>query len=164
MSKRYSIVDKLIETFGDWRRRRRDIREIRDLDRTESAKIARELNIQPRDLDTLVRQGPHAADELPDLLALLGIDRGLLAKTQPLVLRDMTRVCTTCQQKHRCNRDLAAGTSAQHYAEYCLSASTIDDLKNEVRSKAQVSSWRSRADYLTGFPPLNARSRRIGRY
>jgi hypothetical protein len=144
MSKRYSIVDKLIEALSDWRRRRADIREIRELDSRESAKIARELNIQPRDLDTLVRQGPHAADELPDLLALLGIDRELLAKTQPLALRDMTRVCTSCQQKHRCNRDLAAGTSAQHYAEYCLSASTIDDLKRRL-IKAQVSSWRSRA-------------------
>jgi hypothetical protein len=109
-----------------------DIREIRELDSRQSAKIARELNIQPADLDTLVRQGPHAADELPGLLALLGIDKDLLAKTQPLVLRDMTRVCTSCQQKHRCNQDLAAGSSAQHYAEYCLSASTIDDLKTKV--------------------------------
>lgn len=132
MSKRYGIVDKLIETFGDWRRRRGAIREIRELDSREFAEIARELNIQPMDLDRLVRQGPHAADELPDLLALLGIDMNSLAKTQPLVLRDMTRVCTSCQEKHRCNRDLAAGTSAQHYTEYCLSASTIGDLRTKV--------------------------------
>ncbi len=97
-----------------------------------SAKIARELNIQLADLDTLVRQGSHAADELSGLLTILGINRDLLAKTQPLVLRDMTRVCTSCQQKHRCNQDLAAGTSAQHYAEYCLSASTIDDLRTKA--------------------------------
>ena len=132
MSKRYPIIDELVEAFGDWRSRRRDIRELRELDSRESARIARELNIQPRDLDTLVRQSPHAAEELPRLLALLGIDRELLAKTQPLVLQDMTRVCTLCQQKHRCNRELAAGSSAQHYAEYCLSASTIGDLKAKV--------------------------------
>jgi hypothetical protein len=132
MSKRYPIVDKVTDAWGNWLRRRRDIREIRELGNGEVAKIARELNIQPADLDTLVHQGPHAADELPGLLARLGIDRDLLAKTQPLVLRDMTRVCTSCQQKHRCNRDLDAGTSAQHYAEYCLSASTIDDLKTKA--------------------------------
>jgi hypothetical protein len=118
MSKRYPIVEKLIESFSDWRRRRGDIRELRELNSWESARIARELNIQPRELDTFVRQSAHAADELPTLLALLGLDRELLAKTQPLVLQDMTRVCTLCQQKHRCNRDIAAGTSAQHYPEY----------------------------------------------
>jgi hypothetical protein len=80
-----------------------------------------------------VQQGPHAADELADLLTLLGIDRESLAKTEPLVLRDMARVCTSCQQKYRCNRDLAAGSSAQHYAEYCLSASEIDDLRMKAR-------------------------------
>ena len=132
MSKRLPIVDKVIDAFGNWRRRRRDILEMRELDGRVVAKIARELNIQPTDLDMLVRQGPHAADELSDLLTLLGINSDLLAKTEPLVLRDMARVCTSCQQKHRCNRDLAAGTSAQHYAEYCLSASTIDDLKTKV--------------------------------
>jgi hypothetical protein len=132
MSKRYPIVDKVTDAWSNWLRRRADIREIRELGNGEAAKIARELNIQPTDLDTLVHQGPHAADELPGLLARLDIDRDLLAKTQPLVLRDMTRVCTSCQQKHRCNRDLDAGTSEQHYAEYCLSASTIDDLKTKA--------------------------------
>ena len=129
MSKQYPIVDKVVDAFGNWRRQREDIREIRELGRREFAAIARELDIQPTDLDTLVRQGPHAADELSGLLTILGIDRDLLAKTEPLVLRDMTRVCASCQQKRRCNQDLAAGTSAQHYAEYCLSASTIDGLR-----------------------------------
>jgi hypothetical protein len=132
MNKQHLIVDKVVDAFGNWRRRRSDIREMRELDSREFAKIARELNVQPTDLDTFVHQGPHAADELPGLLELLGIDTDLLAKTEPLVLRDMTRVCTSCQHKRRCNRDLAAGTSAQHHAEYCLSASTIEDLKTKV--------------------------------
>jgi hypothetical protein len=133
MSKRYPIVDKVTDVWSNWLRRRRDIREMRELDHREAAKIAGELNIQLTDLDTLVHQGPHAADELSKLLTLLGINKDLLARTQPLVLRDMTRVCASCQQKHRCNRDLDAGTSAQHYAEYCLSASTIEDLQTKVR-------------------------------
>ena len=51
-----------------------------------------------------------------------------LSRTQPLVLRDMVRVCASCQQKHQCDRDLDAGTSAQHYEKYCLNASTINSL------------------------------------
>ena len=78
---------------------------------------------------TLVRQGPHAADELPKLLKALGIDEAALARTEPLVLRDMERICALCNHKRQCNHDLAAGTSAEHYHQYCLNASTIDDLR-----------------------------------
>jgi hypothetical protein len=90
--------------------------------------------ISPADLDTFVCQGPHAVDELPKLLTALGIDEKALSRTQPLVLCDMVRVCASCQQKHQCDRDLDAGTFAQHYQEHCLNASTIDalDLESEL--------------------------------
>jgi hypothetical protein len=132
MSKRYPIVEKAVDAFGNWLRRRRDIREMRELDDSEFAKIARELNVPATDLDTFVHQGPHAADELSHLLTLLGVDKEGLAKTQPLVLRDMTRVCTSCQQKRECDGDLSTDASTQHYEEYCLNAPTIDELKTKA--------------------------------
>lgn len=70
----------------------------------------------------------HSWEELPKLLKVLGVDEADLARTQPLVLRDMERVCALCHHKRQCDRDLAAGTSAEHYKEYCLNAPTIDDL------------------------------------
>ena len=132
MSKRYPIVDKIVGTFGNWLKHRRDIREMRELDSSEFAKIARELNVPTTDLDTFVHQGPHASDELSHLLTLLGLDKELLSKTQPLALRDMTRVCASCQQKRRCNRDLSTGASTQHYEGYCLNAPAIEELKTKV--------------------------------
>ena len=87
------------------------------------------------DLEALVRQGPHAADELPKMLAALGIDQQDLARTEPLVLRDMERVCSLCNHKRQCDRDLAAGTAAAHYEEYCGNADTIDGLGPRVRSR-----------------------------
>jgi hypothetical protein len=119
----HPIISKLIDAFGNWRKHRQEIREIRDLDDDEFANLAHELRISPADLNTFVRQGPHAVDELPKLLTALGIDEKELSRTQPRVLRDMVRVCASCQQKHQCDRDLDAGTSAQHYEEYCLNAS-----------------------------------------
>jgi Family of unknown function (DUF6455) len=126
--KSHSTINKLADVFGNWLKHRQEIREIRDLDSAEFANIAHELCITPADLDTLVRQRPHAVDQLPKLLRALGIDEKALSRTEPLVLRDMARVCALCQQKHRCDRDLNAGSSAQHYEEYCLNASTIDAL------------------------------------
>src|ERR1700693_3248640 len=122
VSKRHRIVDNAGDTFGNGLRRRRDSREMRELDSGEFAKIARELNVPVADLDTFVHQGPNASDELLQLLTLLGLDKAVLAKTDPLALRDMTRVCASCQQKRRCNRDLDTGASAQHFEEYCLNA------------------------------------------
>jgi len=124
--KSYPAVEFLINTFGDWLKHRRELSEIRQMDRSDFDRIASDLRVSPTDLDELVRQGPHAADELPKLLKVLGIDEADLARTQPLVLRDMERVCALCQNKRQCDRDLAAGTSAEHYEGYCLNAPTIE--------------------------------------
>jgi hypothetical protein len=129
MNKQYPIVDQFVDAFGNWLKRRRDIREMRELDGGEFAKIARDLSLSATDLDTCVHQGPHAADELSNLLTLLGVDGDVLSRTQPVMMRDMTRVCASCQQKRRCSRDLSSGSSAEHYEEYCLNAPAIDGLK-----------------------------------
>jgi len=124
----YPRVEMLINTFGDWLKHRRELNEMRQLDRSDFDRIANDLRVSPGDLDELVRQGPHAADELPKLLGVLGIDEEALARTQPLVLRDMERVCALCHHKGQCDRDLAAGTAGEHYEGYCPNAPTIDVL------------------------------------
>jgi transcriptional regulator with XRE-family HTH domain len=122
----YPRVELLINTFGDWLKHRRELSEIRQMDRSDFDRIAGDLRVSPNDLDELVRKGPHAADELPKMLKALGIDEAALARTQPLVLRDMERVCALCHSKTQCDRDLAAGTAAEHYEGYCLNAPTIE--------------------------------------
>jgi hypothetical protein len=127
-SKPYPRVEFLINSFADWLKHRRELHEMRQMDRSEFDRIAGDLRVTPDDLEELVRQGPHAADELPKMLKALGINEASLARAQPLVLRDMERVCAMCNHKRECDRDLAAGTAAQHYEEYCLNAPTIDRL------------------------------------
>jgi hypothetical protein len=126
-------VELLMNTFADWLRHRRELSEIRQMDTADFDRIASDLRVSPSVLDTLVRQGPHAADELPKMLKVLGIDEADLARTQPLVLRDMERVCALCANKRECDRDLAAGTAAEHYEGYCLNAPTIDSLERPVK-------------------------------
>jgi len=132
MNKKHPVIDKVVDVFGNWLKRRREIRELQGLDNGELAKIAHELNMTPAELDSFVHQGPRAADEMPKLLTRLGLDSDALCQTQPLVLRDMARVCASCQQKRRCDRDLAAGTSEKRYEEYCLNAATVDGLKTKT--------------------------------
>ena len=104
-------ITYLIKTFADWLKHRRELNEIRQLDRFEFDRIAADLEISSSELEELARRGLHAADELPLLLKALGIDEAALARTHPLVLRDMERVCTLCRHKAKCDMDLADGTS-----------------------------------------------------
>jgi hypothetical protein len=121
-------VELVIDTFANWLKHRRELKEMREMDSANFGRIANELRMSSADLEALVRRGPHAADELPKMLKALGIDQEALVRTEPLVLRDMERVCALCSQKHRCDRDLAAGTAAAHYEDYCANAPTIDGL------------------------------------
>ena len=123
-----SMVAKLTGIFGDWLQYRRSIREIESRDSSAFKRVAEELGITSRDLETMILRGPHAADELPKMLEALGISADAISRVQPLVYHDMERVCALCVDKGRCNRDLASGTSAKHYEDYCCNATTIDAL------------------------------------
>jgi hypothetical protein len=127
-SRPYPVVQDLIESFAAWLRHRRELSEMRRLDRTDFNRIASDLRIAPDDLEDLVRHGRHAADELPKLLEQLGISAERLGQAQPLLLRDMERVCSLCHHKGQCDRDLAGGTAAENYHGYCGNASTLESL------------------------------------
>ncbi|HEX8936812.1 MAG TPA: hypothetical protein VF776_00960 [Sphingomicrobium sp.] len=127
-SKSYPIVGELIDSFAGWLKYRRELKELRELDRFNFDRIANDLRVTPLELEELVRHGPHASDELPKMLAQLGIDEARLERTNPLLVRDLERVCAMCPDKTKCHRELAAGTAAEHYHEFCLNASTLETL------------------------------------
>ncbi|TPQ32629.1 hypothetical protein C2U70_21260 [Bradyrhizobium guangdongense] len=126
----YPVVQDMIDAFAGWLKHRRELKEMRELDRYNFDRIASDLRVSPGELEQLVRNGPHAADELPKMLEALGIDEERLSRTQPLLLRDLERVCALCPDKARCHRDLAAGEAAEHFHEYCLNADTLETLEH----------------------------------
>jgi hypothetical protein len=127
-SKTYPVVQELIDSFAGWLKHRRELNEMRQLDRIDFDRIASDLRVSPEDLEELVRHGEHAADELPKMLDQLGIDKDRLGQAYPLLLRDMERVCALCHDKAQCHRDLLAGTAAEHYQGYCPNSSTLETL------------------------------------
>src|SRR5258705_10508341 len=85
--KTYPVVSLVVDTFGEWLKHRRELREMREMDAANFGRIASELRMSSADLEALVRQGPHAADELPKMLQALGVDQDDLARTAPPLLR-----------------------------------------------------------------------------
>ncbi|WMT73411.1 hypothetical protein [Bradyrhizobium sp. Ash2021] len=124
----YPFVTKVIDLFGDWLKQRRELSELMGCaaDPGELGRVARDLNVTPADLEMLVRQGSDGANELPYALTALGIDEAAVWRAEPALLRDMERVCSFCTHKRRCHQELAAGTAATNYVEYCGNADTID--------------------------------------
>ena len=127
----YPLVTKMIDLFGDWLKQRRELTELMEYtaDPGELERVARELNVTPVDLEMLVRQGSQGANELPEMLKALDIDEAALWRAQPALLRDMERVCSFCTHKRQCHQELAGGTAATNYVEYCENAYTIDMLR-----------------------------------
>jgi hypothetical protein len=95
------------------------------------ASIAHELGVHPTELVNLAKKGPHAADLLNKLLRAIGIEPNELAHHDPLVMRDLQRLCSTCGFKRQCEFDLANGESADNFREYCPNTFTIDALLQE---------------------------------
>ncbi|MBR0791340.1 hypothetical protein JQ631_19870 [Bradyrhizobium manausense] len=135
-SRPYPIVQDLIESFARWLKHRRELNELRQLDRFDFDRIANDLRIAPDDLEDLVRHGQHATDELPKMLEQLGISAARLGQAQPLLLRDMERVCSLCHHKAKCHRELAHGTAAENFHGYCGNATTMESLgRTEIASR-----------------------------
>ena len=127
----YPFVTKVIGLFGDWLKQRRELIELMECDAEFGGlePVARELNVTPADLERLVRQGSQGTNELPYTLTALGIDETALRRAEPALLRDMERVCSFCTHKRQCHQELAAGTAATNYVEYCENSDTIDTLR-----------------------------------
>ena len=127
----HPLVTRVIELFGDWLKQRRELNELMEYsaDPGEFERVARELNVTPVDLEMLVRRGSKGANELPFMLTALGIDEAALSRAEPALLRDMERVCSYCTHKRQCRQEVAAGTAATNYVEYCENSDTIDILR-----------------------------------
>lgn len=103
-------------------------RQLGDCGPDEVAAIARDLMVGPRDLLTLTRRGPDGARLLREMLKGLGVDPAALARQDPVVMRDLQRLCISCSYKRQCERDLAEGKLTDNYHDYCPNAYTLEML------------------------------------
>jgi hypothetical protein len=124
----YPVVEAVIGMFADWLHHRRDTDRICDCGSEEFEHIAHDLGVSANDLHELVQSGPHSADELPKMMAALNLDLADIRRIEPLVVRDMERVCGLCNHKNRCHHELAAGSAAANHREFCNNAETLDSL------------------------------------
>lgn len=128
----YPVLERVLNSIADWINNYRSTvghdSSLARCDHDEVLQIAHDLGVSPDELRELSSKGPHSADLLLKMLTALGVDPKALADKEPLVMRDLQRLCTTCGDKGRCAHELAEGTAKAHFHEFCPNAFTLDAL------------------------------------
>jgi len=75
------------------------------------------------------RRGRHAACELPEMMTALGMDAAVIARRNPRVMRELQRVCASCDSKARCRRALAGGSAAADGETFCPNRMTLQAMR-----------------------------------
>lgn len=95
-------------------------------------RLAQDLDLSIPDLLSLSSRGLYGSNLLERRMAVLNLDPGELARSEPALLRDLQRLCTTCPSPRRCARDLAqelarnpAEPASRDWREYCPNATTL---------------------------------------
>ena len=137
----YESLSSVLGAIAQWMTRYRHARGLRhemmECGPQDVARIARELRIHPSELAGLADKGPNAADLLQKLLVALGVDAEGLAHDDPLVMRDLQRLCITCGAKRQCTHDLETGILPETFRDYCPNAFTLQALLKGKQAKSQ---------------------------
>jgi hypothetical protein len=102
----------------------------------EVMRMAKEIGVTPSQLHELAR-GPGDAKLLKAMLVALHVDPKVLADMDPLIVRELKWLCISCGNKKRCRHELAKGTAAERFHEFCPNAVSLDELLDQ---KGQESS------------------------
>jgi hypothetical protein len=135
------LIETAFKAIADWisnyRRAIGCFRELGMCGPDEVMRMAKDIGVTPSQLHELVNKGPGAANLLKRMLVALRVDPKVLADMDPLVMRELQWLCITCDNKKRCERELAKGTAAEHFREFCPNAVSLDELLDQ---KGQSSS------------------------
>lgn len=105
--------------------------ELRGLDRTEFAQIARDLNLSPTELYAISTGGNLSAGLLNKRMAEFGLSPEVVKKQHPEVSRDLERVCGICSSKKRCASEFGRRGSNPSRSDYCPNTQTLRALERE---------------------------------
>jgi hypothetical protein len=114
-----SAIEAVVDFFVRSARRYKATQELRNIGENEVSVIARDLGVSQTELKALVKRDAGFPPLLKNLLSALQINGLALQETNPILLRDMQKVCAFCQNTRRCREELQAGSAEEHFHDYC---------------------------------------------
>ena len=122
---RWSLIDAISKWWLNWTERRKALSELQCYAEEEIQRTAKDLGVSTAEIHRLVSRGPEGANLLLRRMAALDLDRNEISRTEPQVFQDIQRVCTLCESRRRCVRDLARDSSDPAWQDYCPNAGTL---------------------------------------
>jgi hypothetical protein len=98
--------------------------------------IARDVGTSSAELRALAGKWPDSADLLWRRVAALHLDRTEIAQSMPLVSRDMSKLCSLCDEKRECERDLDRVAISPRWLRYCPNAQILMALLKQKQRNA----------------------------
>lgn len=98
------------------------LNELQSRGEQEIERIARDSGLSVAEFRVLASLGPNATDLLDRRMAALGLDP---IATAPHTFRDLQRICSFCESRRRCLRDLARDPAIPAWKDYCPNAKTL---------------------------------------
>lgn len=118
-----------------WNRNRRMIRELSRLDEYERACVLSDFGLTEQDLFAIASGPELPADLWRKVMARLGLDPQS-TRAAPEVLRQLTRTCTTCSERRRCQRLLSAHAAPDDHHAFCPNAAAFDAMLSRTPTPA----------------------------
>ena len=146
-----NLAVALTEWWRNWRHRRAAVAELANCG-PEMASIAHDVGLAPADLCVLAAKRPDAADLLSQRLAALQLDTGDLSVSAGPVVRDLQRLCTVCESKGRCVRDLDEHPLSEDWRDYCPNAGTLESLVADADEQRALARLERRQARRAGAP------------
>jgi hypothetical protein len=119
-----TLPQALTKWWRDWT----EANSFRDYPDREVEQMAKDAGLSPAELRRLVKQGPVTVDLLPRRMAALDLDRKEVSETAPATFQDMERVCSFCESRRRCARDLRRNPADPVWKDYCPNAQVFEAL------------------------------------
>jgi hypothetical protein len=122
-------MNRIVTQFRNWLCQLRQRAELDRFNEAELRILAQDVGLTPSDLRQVTVGNPEADELLPRRMAALGIHADELSRALPDVLRDLQRVCASCQKYGRCARDLDRGIVGSEWLDYCPNSGTLRHLR-----------------------------------
>jgi hypothetical protein len=119
-----SSIAAISQWLRDWARKRSAL-ELRCCGEDEVERMATDIGMSASELRRVAALGPGSADLLLRRMAALDLDRKEVSQTEPRTFQDLQRVCTMCNSKRRCKRDIGRDSDDPVWQDYCPNAATL---------------------------------------
>ena len=135
-SDEYSFLQSIASTIGNWVRNRKlprqDGRCFDQLSDFEVARMARDAGLSAHELRCIAQLSPDAAQLLSRRMGVLNLDVDSVLETDMNLMRDMQRLCSTCDVKRQCERDLIIRPDNPVWQQYCPNECTLMELQSRA--------------------------------